>query len=130
MDRLFDESFVQPRGRRPAPGQARTLPVDMYETDEDVVVETALPGVDPEEVDVSVTRDTVTIKGKTEAKKDVEEENYIYRERRYGVYSRSLTLPVAVEVDDADASFENGVLTLRLPKAAEAKPKVIEVKVK
>jgi HSP20 family protein len=130
MDRLFEESFVRPRGGMLAPMEGAALAVDMYETDEDVVVETALPGIDPDDVDVSITRNTLTIKGETKAEEEVEEGNYIYRERRFGAYSRSLTLPVAVEADKAEAEYENGVLTLRLPKVEEAKPKAIQVKVK
>jgi HSP20 family protein len=95
-----------------------------------VVVKTALPGIDPQDVDVSLTGNTLTIKGETKAEKDVEEGNYICRERRFGAYSRSLTLPVAVQVDKAEAEYENGVLKLKLPKVEEAKPKAIEIKVK
>jgi HSP20 family protein len=130
MDRLFDESFVRPWGGRLAPMEGAALAVDMYETDEDVIVETALPGIDPGDVDVSITGNTLIIEGETKAEKEVEEGNYIYRERRFGAYSRSLTLPVGVKADKAEAEYENGVLKLRLPKVEEAKPKAIQVKVK
>ena len=128
MNRLFDESFVGPSVGRLAPVESGALAVDMYETYEDVVVKTALPGVDPEDVDVSITGSTLTIKGQTRAEEEVEEEDYVYRERRFGTYSRSLTLPAPVEADQAEAEYENGVLTLRLPKAEGAKPKAIEIK--
>lgn len=130
MDRLFEESFVRPWGGRLAPTMRATLAVDMYETEEDVVVKAALPGIDPDDVDVSVTGNTLTIKGQTRAEEEVKEENYICRERTFGAYSRSLRLPLTVEADKAEAEYENGVLTLRLPKVEEAKPKAIEVKVK
>jgi len=130
MDRLFEESFVRPSGRRLALAEGGALAVDMYETDDDVVVKTALPGIDPDDVNVSITGNTLTIKGETKVQEEVEEENYVYRERRFGAYSRSLTLPAAVETDGAEAEYENGVLTLRIPKVEEAKPKAIEVKVK
>jgi HSP20 family protein len=130
MDRLFDESFVRPWGGRLAPTEGAGLAVDMYETDEDVIVETALPGIDPGDVDVSVTGNTLTIKGETKAEEEVDEGDYIYRERRFGAYSRSLTLPVGVEADKAEAEYESGVLRLRLPKVEEAKPKAIQVRVK
>ncbi len=130
MDRLFEDSFVRPASRQLAPGGGAPLAVDMYETNEDVVVKTALPGVDPDDVDISITRNTLTIKGETKTEEAVEEEDYVYRERRFGAYSRSLTLPVAVQADEADAEYENGVLTLRLPKVEEAKPKAIEIKAK
>jgi HSP20 family protein len=130
MDRLFEESFVQPRAGWPAPIGAGTLAVDMYETDDAVVVKSSIPAVKPEDVDVSITGDTLTIKGETEAEEEVKEENYIRRERRYGSFCRSLTLPLPVVADKAQAEFENGVLTLTLPKAEEVKPKAIKVKAK
>lgn len=128
MDRLFEESYVRPGSEMLAARAAGALAVDMYETDEAVVVKTATPGVDPEDIDISITGDTLTIRGETKADEEIEEENYICRERRYGAFSRSLTIPVAVEADKAEAEFEDGVLTLRLPKAEEVKPKAIEVK--
>jgi HSP20 family protein len=130
MDRLFEESFVRPSGAALAPRMAGTLAVDMYETDDDVVVKASVPGIDPEDLDISITGDTLTIKGESKAEEEVEEENYIYRERRYGAFSRSMTIPTSVEADKADAQFEDGVLTLRLPKAEEVKPKAIKVKAK
>ncbi len=130
MDRLFEESVVRPQAGELGPRMMGTLAVDMYETDEAVVVKTAIPGVDPEDIDISVTGDTLTIKGETRAEEEVEEENYVCRERRYGAFSRSLTVPVAIEADKADAEFDDGILTLTLPKAEEVKPKAIEVKAK
>jgi HSP20 family protein len=130
MDRLFEDSFVRPSGRMLAPTEGAALAVDVYETDDDLVVKAALPGIDPDDVDISVTGDTLTIKGETKAEEEVKEENYVYRERRFGAYSRSLTLPVRVKADKAEAEYEDGVLTLRLPKVEEAKPKSIQVKVK
>ena len=130
MDRLFEESVVRPGGAALAPRVVGTLAVDVYETDEDVVVKASVPGVDPEELDISITGDTLTIKGETRAEEEVEEENYVYRERRYGAFSRSMTIPTSVEASEADAEFEDGVLTLRLPKAEEVKPKTIKVKTK
>ncbi|RLC59009.1 MAG: Hsp20/alpha crystallin family protein [Chloroflexi bacterium] len=130
MDRLFEESFVRPRTGWLAPLGAETLAVDMYETDDAIVVKTAIPGVKPEDVDVSIAGDTLTIKGETKAEEEVKEENYIRRERRYGSFCRSLTLPVPVVADDAEAEFENGILTLTLPKAEEVRPKTIKVKAK
>jgi HSP20 family protein len=130
MDRLFADSFVRPSGRMLAPMEGAALAVDMYETNDDVVVKTALPGIDPDDVDISITGNTLTIQGETKAEEAVERENYVYRERRFGAYARSLTLPVGVKADEAEAAYENGVLTLRLPKVEEAKPKAIQVKVK
>ncbi|MFW6082612.1 MAG: Hsp20/alpha crystallin family protein [Chloroflexota bacterium] len=130
MDRLFEESVVRPGGGELAPRAGVALAVDMYETDESVVVKTAIPGVDPDDIDISITGDTLSIKGETKVEEAVEEEDYVCRERRYGAFARSLTLPVPVEADEADAEFEDGILTLTLPKAEEVKPKAIEVKAK
>lgn len=128
MDRLFEESFVRPREGWPVPFGVETLAVDMYETPEEVVVTAGLPGVDPEDVDVSVIGDTMTIKGGCKAEQEVAQENYIRRERRYGSFSRTLRLPTAVVASKATADFSKGVLTLRLPKVEEVKPKRIEIK--
>ncbi len=130
MDRLFEESFVRPRTGALAPRVRGTLALDMYETDDDVVVRASVPGVDPEDLDINITGDTLTIRGETRAEEEVEEDNYIYRERRYGAFSRSVAIPTAVEADEAEAEFEDGILTLRLPKAEEVKPKEIRVKTK
>lgn len=130
MDRLFEESFVRPRAGWLAPFGAETLAVDMYETDNEVVVKTAVPGVKPEDIDVSITGDVLTIKGETKAEEKVEKANYIRQERRYGAFSRSLSLPSTVVADKATAEFENGILTLTLPKAEEVKPKTIKVAAK
>ena len=128
MDRLFEESFVQPRTGMLTQRGAGTLAVDMYETDDAVVVKSAIPGVDPDDLDISITGDTLTIKGESKSEETVEEENYICRERRYGAFSRSLTVPVPIVADEAEADFEEGILTLTLPKAEEIKPKAIRVK--
>ena len=129
MDRLFEDSFVHPTRVWPELGGGQ-LAIDMYQTDDDVVVKASLPGLKPEEVDISVTGDTVTIKGEHKEEKEVKEENYIHQECRYGSLNRSVTIPVQVKADKAEAVFENGILTLTLPKAEETKPKQIKVKAK
>jgi HSP20 family protein len=130
MDRLFEDSVVRPRAGWLAPLGAESLAVDMYETDEEVVVKTAVPGVKSEDIDVSIIGDVLTIKGETKAEEKVEKADYVRQERRYGTFSRSLTLPSTVVADKATAEFENGVLILTLPKAEEVKPKTIKVKAK
>jgi len=126
MDRLFEESLVRPRGLL-APLTGETTLVDMYETDEAVVVKATVPGVKPEDIDISVTGDVVTIRGEVKEETEVKKENYIRRERRHGSFCRQLPLPTAVDVDKAEAVFENGVLNLTLPKAEEVRPKSIKV---
>ena len=130
MDRLFEESFVRPGGGRLAPAGMEVPAVDVYQTDDAVVVKSAIPGIKPEDIDISITGDTLTIKGETRVEEEVNEENYIRRERRYGSFYRSLALPLPVVTEKAEAEFENGVLTLTLPKAEEVKPKAIKIKAK
>jgi len=130
MDRLFEESFVRPRAGWLAQVGAGALAVDMYEIDDAVVVKSTIPGIKPEDLDISIASDTLTIRGETKAEEEVKGENYIRRERRYGSFSRSLTIPVSIVADRAEAEFENGVLTLTLPKAEDVKPKAIKVKAK
>ena len=129
MDRLFDESWVRPRAGWLLPAEG-ALAVDIYETPESVVVRTAVPGVKPEEIDITITGNTLAIAGEAKAEEEVERGNYIRRERRYGRFSRSVTLPSGVEGEQAEATFEDGLLALTIPKAEEAKPKVIKVKSK
>jgi len=130
MDRLFEDSFVRPWRFWPDQLGRGELPIDMYQTANEVVVKAALPGLKPEEVDISISGDTLTIKGEHKEEQEVKQEDYFYKERRYGSFSRSVTIPVQVKSDKAEAVFENGVLTLTLPKAEEIKPKQIKIKPK
>ena len=129
MDRLFDERFFIPY-RLFSLGTNANTPIDMYHTDKEVVVKAILPGVNPEEVDVSITDDTLTIKGETRAEEKIDREGYLYREHRYGAFYRSVALPSGLKTDKAEASFENGILTLTIPKAEIAKPKRLKIKTK
>jgi len=130
MDRLLEEGFGRPSrlfGRFIESGK---VPIDMYHTPNEVVVKAALPGVKPEEVDITITGDTLTIKGETKTEEEVKGEDYLYQEGRYGALSRSITLPGQLRTDQAEASFENGILTLTIPKTEEVRPKTIKVKAK
>ncbi|MCX7976816.1 MAG: Hsp20/alpha crystallin family protein [Bellilinea sp.] len=104
--------------------------LDMYQTNNEVVVKAVLPGVKPEDIHVSVANQVLTIRGEVQEEKVSEEATYHIRERRSGVITRSVQLPVEVDVDKAKAEHENGILTLILPKAEEVRPKTISVKVK
>ena len=128
MDRLFEESVLRPGSRILAPYGASELALDMYETDDELVVTAALSGVKPEDVDITITGDTLQIKGETKSETKVEKANYLRQERRYGAFSRTIALPAPIQADKAEAKFKDGVLTLSIPKAAEAKPKSIKVK--
>lgn len=129
MDRLLEDSFVQPTAgwMTMANGQLPP-PVDLYETDDALVLSAAIPGVKPDNLSLTITGQTLTLRGEVESPPDIENDRYIYRERRYGAFQRQIALPVRVESDGAEATFENGVLTLRIPKAAEVQPRRIEVK--
>jgi HSP20 family protein len=127
MDRLFEESFVRPRREWLAPAEG-TLALDMYETEDSVVVKSAVPGVKPDDIDITVSGNTLSISGEAKSEEEVTEENYIRRERRYGSFSRSIALPEGLDAEKADATFEDGLLTLTIPKAPEAKAKVIKIK--
>ena len=129
MDRLFEESFVRMRGL-PTPFGAEALAMDMYETGDSVVVKTSVPGIDAEDLDITISGDVLTIKGETKSEEKVEKESYIRQERRYGAFSRSVRLPGGLVPDKAEATFDKGVLTLTIPKSEEAKPKTIKVDAK
>ncbi len=130
MDRLFGRGFGRPWRLVGLDADVGYVPVDVYETDEDVVVKASLPGVTPEEVEISVSDNTLTIQAETKQEEEKKEPHYYRHERRYGSFRRSLRLPVEVDVEKAEAVFEQGVLNLRLPKVAEVRPKTIEVKAK
>jgi HSP20 family protein len=124
MDRLFEDSFIRPGALGESQNQ---LALDVYSTEDAVVIEAALPGVRPEDVDIAVLGDTLTISGRTSEEKKSEESGYSYREIRRGSFSRSLTMPGGLDADRASAQFENGLLKLSIPKAEAAKPRQIKV---
>jgi HSP20 family protein len=131
VKRLFEDSFIRPDTWLTGwEGQQLGIAVDVVDTQEDIVVTASVPGLKPEDLDISLTGDTLTIKGELKVEQKVEEANYVRRERRYGSFQRTLSLPTMVQADKAKAEFENGVLTLTLPKAEEVKPKTIKVKAK
>ena len=129
MDHLFEDSFVRVGGL-PAASAGESLALDVYETADSVVVKTAVAGVKPEELDITITGDVLTIKGETKSEEKVEKANYLRQERRYGAFQRSLQLPGSLLTDKAQATFENGVLTLTIPKSKESKPRTIKVETK
>ncbi len=127
MDRVFDD-FMRPTIWR---GEAEmAFPVDLYETDDTIVVKASLPGIKPEDVDISVSGDVLTIKGEIKHEEKVERENYYRQELRYGAFARTIPLPTHVAHERAEAEFEHGILTVRLPKAEEVRPKSIKVRTK
>jgi len=129
MDRLFEESVVRPGSRLVSPhGGAVELALDMYETENDLVVTAALPGVKPDDVEVTITGDALCIRGEIKSESSEENANWLRQERRYGAFARTVALTTPVQADKAEAKFKDGVLTLSIPKAEEAKPKTIKIK--
>lgn len=104
--------------------------MDVRQEGDNVIVETSLPGIDPDKVDVSVENDVLTVSGKTEEKKEVKREDYYRKEIREGSFSRSVILPMGVKAGEAEAKYDKGILKITLPKAEEAKPKKIAIKAK
>jgi len=130
MDHLFNDAFTRPLSLN---GGNWSIPaVDMYQTDNEVVIKAALPGIKAEEVQINITGEMLTIKGEVKQREDVEnkEKSYHLREQRWGVFERSISLPTEVVADKAKADFENGILTITLPKAEKAKPRSITIKTK
>jgi HSP20 family protein len=126
MDQLFDSAFVGPD----LAWQPETMgvAVDVIENADGYLVKASLPGIKPEELEVTYNNNILTIKGEVKEEKDVEDARYYMRERRFGSFSRSFTLPSNIQADAIQANYEQGVLTLTLPKAEEAKPKRIQVR--
>ncbi|HAT73949.1 MAG: Protein containing Heat shock protein Hsp20 protein [Candidatus Moranbacteria bacterium GW2011_GWF2_36_839] len=104
------------------------LTIDVYQTDNDVVIRSTIAGVKPEDLDVSINNDMITIRGERRKDEEVSEENYYYQECYWGSFSRSVILPVDVLADKIEASMKNGILTIRLPKADNTKTKKIQVR--
>jgi HSP20 family protein len=102
----------------------------MYQTDNEVIIEAAVPGMKASDVQISVTGDVLTLRGEIKQNSKVDENAYHIREKRYGIFERRIMLPTDVEADKAKAEFENGILTITLPKAEEVRPKTITVKAK
>lgn len=125
MDRLFDDTYVPLRRRGQDRERVFRLPLDAYVTPEEIVILANMPGLKPEDVDITIEGDTLTIKGERNA--PLENVDYVLRERTYGAFQRTLAINIPVEADKAEAKFENGLLTLTIPKAEAVKPKTIQV---
>jgi HSP20 family protein len=124
MERLFEERSLRPSVPFWGP---ESLAIDMWETDENVVIKTSIPGLKPEEIDISVTGDSLSIRAETKEEEEIRRENYLRRERRFGSLCRTVTLPGGLKTDEAEADYSDGVLTLTFPKMEEVKPKSIKV---
>jgi HSP20 family protein len=127
MDDLFGRFFSG--GPLAAGAFGATWPrMDLEESDKDLTVTAELPGVDPKQIDINVTGNVLTLRGEKKDEREEKGRDYHYVERQYGSFHRSVQLPSSVESDKVDATFKDGVLTIRMPKHPEARPKKITVK--
>jgi len=110
-------------------GEEGQLTIDVYQTPSDVVIKSTVAGVKPEDIDISFTNDMITIRGRRRKDEVISTEDYYYQELYWGAFSRSVILPVEVDVDKARADIKNGILTVRLPKSEKIKTKKIKVNV-
>lgn len=129
FNRLFNETLGNVFGGDELSGRAWNPAVDVYETDHDLVLKAELPGVDPKDVDIRVEDGTLYLKGERKQESELNEGNYHRFERSYGSFSRTFSLPNSVNVEDIKADYKDGVLTLKMAKREEAKPKTIKINV-
>jgi HSP20 family protein len=128
VNRLFEDNFTRERSGH-ADLATWAPPVDIYETENELVVKAELPDFQDKDIDVRITNNTLTIRGERKFEKDVREENYLRIERAYGSFMRSFSLPNTVSSENIRADYRNGVLTLHLAKREESKPKQIKISV-
>jgi HSP20 family protein len=124
MNSLLQESFVRPQGPSSTP---TALPLDVCENEHEFVIKASLAGVRPEDVQITVHGDTLTIRGESQAEQEKSGETWHLRERRVGSFQRAIGLGTPINTEKAQARFDHGVLTLTLPKAEEARPKQIRI---
>ena len=132
MNRLMEEGFAGwPLGMRwrrlPAAEMGWSPSVEMYEKEDSFIVRAKLPGIAKEDVDITMTGDTLTIKGERKASQEVKDEQYHRCELCYGAFSRSISMPAAVDMEKIEATYGDGILEVHLPKAKEAMPVKIEI---
>ena len=129
MDRLWD-SFLEGGLRRRGEGEVEWLPsLDVAETKNELVVKAEVPGMDPKDIDISLSDGVLTIRGEKRQEKEEKEADYHLVERSYGSFTRSVQLPREVQSDKISASYKNGILKIALPKSEEARKKEIKIKV-
>ena len=127
VDRLMEEALVMPRGSAGQTIGAGGPAMDVYEEGDNLIVETQLPGIKPEDIDINIEHGTLTIRGQTKTEQERKERNYLVREHHSGSFSRSLRLPEPIDPEACQATYENGVLRLPLPKSEAAKPRRIAI---
>ena len=127
LNRLFNETMGRFIGSEGLRSGAWLPPVDIYETEQNIVLQAELPGVDPKDVEATVHEGTLYLKGERKYEKEVKEESYHHVEGAYGTFARTFELPASVDADRVQAEFKDGVLTLTMPKKEEAKAKRIKI---
>jgi HSP20 family protein len=129
MDHLFDDAFTRPFSLSVRDGWSVPA-IDMYQTDDEIVLKASIPGFKADDVQISVTGEILTLRGEMKHEDEQKDKSWHVREQRWGSFERSVALPTEVVADQAKAEFENGILIVTLPKAEEVKPKTITVKAK
>jgi HSP20 family protein len=129
MDHIMDEWLrASNGGENGENAQSMRLALDVSENDNSFIVKASVPGINPEDLDINFVDNTLTIKGETKDEHVEENERFHLRERRFGQFMRTITLPLGVDAEHIDAHYENGVLVLTLPKAEETKPRKISIR--
>ena len=130
VNRLFDSFLGRPTTTATGTGSRVWMPVvDMYETNDDLILDVELPGVREKEISLTITGDVLTVKGDRQFGEQLKDDNYFHMERTYGKFERSIRLPMPVQAGQVTAAYRDGVLEVRLPKAEEVRPKEIRIDV-
>lgn len=127
MEEFFGEATLAVAKKpKPQPDEGQ-LTVDVYQTEDDIVIKSTIAGVTVDDIDIAITNDMVTIKGKRHADETIDQDDYYYQELYWGAFSRSIILPEDIDVEKASASMKNGILTLHLPKLAKSRMKKVKI---
>jgi HSP20 family protein len=129
FNRIFHDAFTNMLGGEELGTRTWNPVVDVYETDHDVVLKAEVPGIDPKDLEVRIEDGTLYLKGERKRESEVKQENYHRVERSYGAFTRTFSLPTSANPDDVKADYKDGVLTLKIAKREEAKPKTIKINV-
>jgi HSP20 family protein len=130
MNRLFDNFLGRPTATATGTGSRVWMPVvDMYDTNDDLVLNFELPGVREKDISLSITGDVLTVKGERQFDQQLSDDHYVHTERAYGKFERSIRLPTPVQAGRVRATYRDGVLEVSLPKAEEVRPKEIKIDV-
>ena len=128
VGRVFERTFGA-EGVKGTKGATWTPAIDAYETDTDIVVKAEVPEVDVNDIDITLTEDSLNLKGERKFTEEIEEDSYYRLERRYGTFQRSIPIPGEIKKDEVSADYKDGILVITIPKAEESKPKQVKVKV-